>query len=62
MAKAGLCLNPTSAELWNTLGDSQFELEQLEEARQSYLRALRINDSDVRARFNLACRHRLGRL
>jgi len=55
MAKCALALNPTcSAELWNSLGDSLFEFGRYAEARSAYLRALQVNESDVRARFNLA--------
>ena len=55
MAKMALALNPTcSAELWNTLGDGLFEFGRTEEARSAYLKALDVNESDVRARYNLA--------
>lgn len=55
MAKLALQLNPTcSAELWNTLGDGLFEFGRLAEARSAYHQALSVNDSDVRARYNLA--------
>jgi tetratricopeptide (TPR) repeat protein len=54
MARAGLALNPLSAELWNTLGDALFEWGRLTEARQAYLRAEQLNESDVRSRYNLA--------
>ena len=55
MAKVALSLNPTcSSELWNTLGDGLFQFGRTAEARQAYLRALSINSSDVRGRFNLA--------
>lgn len=58
MAKCALALNPTcSAELWNTLGDGLFEFGRYAEARSAYLRALQVNESDVRARFNLAWTH-----
>jgi tetratricopeptide (TPR) repeat protein len=57
-AKAALSLNPTcSAELWNTLGDGLFAAGRLEEARSAYEKALRVNEADVRARFNLAFCH-----
>lgn len=50
--------DPTcSAELWNTLGDGLFEFGRYAEARSAYLRALQVNESDVRARFNLAWTH-----
>ena len=55
MAKLALELNPTcSAELWSTLGDALFECGRTAEARSAYLRALDINSSDVRSRYNLA--------
>jgi len=55
MAKCALALNPTcSAELWDSLGDGLFEFGRYAEARSAYLRALQVNESDVRARFNLA--------
>lgn len=58
MAKAALALNPTcSAELWNTLGDGLFEFGRIAEARSAYLKALSVNSTDVRARFNLAFVH-----
>src|SRR5262249_8944551 len=54
MAKVALGLNPTcSAELWNTLGDALFEFGRYPEARSAYLRAMEVNNSDVRARYNL---------
>jgi tetratricopeptide (TPR) repeat protein len=54
MAKMALALNPTcSAELWSTLGDGLFEFGRTEEARSAYLKALEVNESDVRARYNL---------
>ncbi len=58
MAKQALALNPTcSAELWNTLGDGLYEFGRTEEARSAYLKALEVNESDVRARYNLAWCH-----
>ncbi len=58
MAKMALSLNPTcSAELWNTLGDGLFEFGRVEEARSAYARAIAVNESDVRARYNLAWCH-----
>jgi tetratricopeptide (TPR) repeat protein len=58
MAKQALALNPTcSAELWSTLGDGLFEFGRTEEARSAYLKALEVNESDVRARYNLAWCH-----
>ncbi|HYV34737.1 MAG TPA: tetratricopeptide repeat protein [Gemmataceae bacterium] len=55
LAKVALALNPTcSAELWNVLGDGLFEFGRYAEARSAYLRALEVNGSDVRARYNLA--------
>lgn len=58
MAKLALELNPTcSAELWNTLGDGLYEFGRTAEARAAYEKALTVNDSDVRARYNLAWVH-----
>ncbi|MCI0462588.1 MAG: tetratricopeptide repeat protein, partial [Gemmataceae bacterium] len=58
LAKLALRLNPTcSAELWNTLGDGLFEWGRVEEARSAYDKALRVNESDVRARYNLGWVH-----
>jgi tetratricopeptide (TPR) repeat protein len=55
LAKVALALNPTcSSELWNTLGDGLFEYGRYAEARSAYLKALEVNDADVRARYNLA--------
>jgi tetratricopeptide (TPR) repeat protein len=54
MAKAGLGLNPLSADLWNTLGDALFEWGRVTQAREAYLRAVQLNESDPRARYNLA--------
>jgi tetratricopeptide (TPR) repeat protein len=55
LAKVALALNPTcSSELWNTLGDGLFEYGRYAEARSAYLKALQVNDADVRARYNLA--------
>ncbi len=54
MAKAALSYNPTcSPDLWNTLGDCFFALGRIEEAQKAFRKALRINENDVRARFNL---------
>ncbi len=58
MAKLSLSLNPTcSAELWSTLGDGLYEWGRTAEARSAYLKALDVNPTDVRARFNLAWVH-----
>jgi tetratricopeptide (TPR) repeat protein len=58
MARAALACNPAcSADLWNMLGDSLFELGRVEESRQAFLRALQINPDDARARFNLTFVH-----
>jgi tetratricopeptide (TPR) repeat protein len=55
MAKVALDLNPScSSELWSTLGDGLYEFGRTAEARSAYLRALQVNGSDVRARYNLA--------
>jgi tetratricopeptide (TPR) repeat protein len=58
MAKLALALNPTcSAELWNTLGDGLYEFGRTAEARSAYQKALAVNASDVRSRYNLAWVH-----
>jgi tetratricopeptide (TPR) repeat protein len=58
LARAALACNPAcSPDLWNVLGDSLFELGRIEEARQAYLHALRINPDDARAHFNLTFVH-----
>ncbi len=58
MAKVALALNPTcSAELWSTLGDALYEFGRTAEARSAYHKALSVNASDVRARYNLAWVH-----
>jgi tetratricopeptide (TPR) repeat protein len=55
IAKIALALNPAcSAELWNTLGDGLYEIGRTVEARSAYLKALAVNESDVRSRYNLA--------
>src|SRR5437016_3365717 len=58
MAKVALSLNPTcSAELWSTLGDGLYEFGRTAEARSAYQKALAVNGSDVRSRYNLAWVH-----
>jgi tetratricopeptide (TPR) repeat protein len=58
LAKVALGLNPTcSSELWNVLGDGLFEYGRYPEARSAYQKALEVNSSDVRARYNLAWVH-----
>lgn len=58
MAKLALALNPTcSAELWNTLGDGLYEFGRTAEACSAYEKALAVNSSDVRSRYNLAWVH-----
>ena len=58
MAKLALSLNPAcSAELWNTLGDGLYEFGRTAEARSAYQKALTVNSSDVRSRYNLAWVH-----
>jgi tetratricopeptide (TPR) repeat protein len=55
LAKLALAQNPTcSAELWSTLGDGLYDFGRYAEARSAYRKALRVNDQDVRARYNLA--------
>jgi tetratricopeptide (TPR) repeat protein len=55
LAKVALGLNPTcSSELWNTLGYGLFVWGRYAKARSGYLKALDVNGSDVRARYNLA--------
>ena len=55
MAKLALGLNPTcSSELWSTLGDGLYEFGRTAEARSAYLKALEVNETDIRARYNLA--------
>jgi tetratricopeptide (TPR) repeat protein len=54
LARLAIGLNPTcSTELWDTLGDALYELNQIGEAQDAYSRALRINPSDVRALYGL---------
>jgi tetratricopeptide (TPR) repeat protein len=55
MARAALRLNPAcSSRLWDTAGNCLFCLSRVDEARKAFLRAIRINPNDVRARFNVA--------
>jgi Flp pilus assembly protein TadD len=55
LARLALGLNPNcSADLWSTLGDGLFEWGRTAEAQSAYAKALRVNESDVRARYNLA--------
>jgi tetratricopeptide (TPR) repeat protein len=62
LARVALGLNPScSAELWNTLGDGLFEWGRTAEARSAYEQALRVNEADVRARYNLAWVHQRHR-
>jgi tetratricopeptide (TPR) repeat protein len=58
MAKLALALNPTcSADLWSTLGDALYEFGRTTEARGAYYKAMAVNASDVRSRYNLAWVH-----
>jgi tetratricopeptide (TPR) repeat protein len=58
MAKLALAENPAcSAELWNILGDALYEFGRTGEAKSAYQKALAVNNSDVRARHNLAWVH-----
>jgi tetratricopeptide (TPR) repeat protein len=62
IAKLALALNPRcSAELWNALGDAVFQAGRMGEAESAYRKALEINSSDVRARYNLAWVHARNR-
>jgi tetratricopeptide (TPR) repeat protein len=62
LARLALGLNPTcSADLWSTLGDGLFEWGRTAEAQSAYQKALRVNESDVRARYNLAWVHQRQR-
>jgi tetratricopeptide (TPR) repeat protein len=55
MAKVALSFNPAcSADLWNILGDALYEFGRTAEAKSAYLKALSVNSSDVRSRYNLA--------
>jgi SAM-dependent MidA family methyltransferase len=57
-ARAAVELNPHySTWLWNLLGDALFNLEQFEEAHQSYLQAQRIDPRDSLTNLNLAYTH-----
>ena len=58
IAKMALTLNPAcSSELWNTLGDGLYEWGRYAEAQSAYERAIRVNETDLRARSNLAWVH-----
>jgi tetratricopeptide (TPR) repeat protein len=58
LAKVALALNPScSAELWSTLGDALYEWGRTAEAKSAYRKALAVNPSDVRARYNLGWVH-----
>jgi tetratricopeptide (TPR) repeat protein len=55
MVKLALALNPAcSADLWNTLGDGLYESGRAAEARSAYQKALEVNSTDLRSRYNLA--------
>lgn len=54
MIRVALGLNPMSAELWNTLGDTLFLLERYQAAGQAFRRAIILDPEEVRARYNLA--------
>lgn len=54
LVRTALTLNPCSPELWNTMGDGLFLLDRVGEAQQSYLRAIKLDPEDVRARYNLS--------
>jgi tetratricopeptide (TPR) repeat protein len=58
LAKLALALNPTcSSRVWDALGDGLFDCGRFREARAAYERAVRLNESDLRARYRLACAH-----
>jgi len=48
-----LALNPISPDLWNTLGDSLFYLNSIDEAHEAFRQALALHPNDVRAHYNL---------
>jgi tetratricopeptide (TPR) repeat protein len=57
LAKVALRINPCSTELWNALGDALYESGRTAEARSAFEKALAVNATDVRARYNLAWVH-----
>lgn len=54
LARHGLELNPLATGLWNVLGDCDLHARRPEEALRCYERAIEINPSDVRGRYNAA--------
>lgn len=52
VARAGLALNPLYPDLWNTLGDALFYLQEIELAHDAFTEAVRLSPVDVRARYN----------
>ena len=55
--RVGVSQPDISAELWNTLGDGLYEFGRTVEARSAYHKALAVNGSHVRSRYNLAWVH-----
>jgi tetratricopeptide (TPR) repeat protein len=54
LARYGLSLNPLSMGLWNVLGDCELHARRPREALRCYERAIELNPSEVRARYNAA--------
>jgi len=54
LAMAGLELNPISADLWNTRGDCQYYLGQVDAAHAAFRHALELHPDNLRARYNLS--------
>jgi tetratricopeptide (TPR) repeat protein len=54
LARHGLDLNPLATGLWNVLGDCELHARRPQEALRCYERAIGLNPSEVRARYNAA--------
>jgi tetratricopeptide (TPR) repeat protein len=54
LARHGLSLNPLSTGLWNVIGDCELHARRPQEALCCYERAIELNPSEVRARYNAA--------
>jgi len=54
LARHGLELNPLATGLWNVLGDCDLHARRPEEALRCYERAIEVNPSEVRGRYNAA--------